>query len=213
PGDVKRQELEFLKRPRFLDNLAKRRRFGIRTESFEYFYHLNAKAEITNWATFEIDKTVSTLYFLSILCYLSFLLIYNPNAYLNNISHIFSIANQTESDTDNQTSKAADQAESKATNQPSKNPRCRDNNCSPINLDTQREAILIATMATAIVAAASIRRLSRRVQIIIIYFTSYNYIIPKLKLDKPKSNKNILMSYQVFVKTDRESLLSTVTIP
>ena len=115
-------------------------------ESFEYFYHLNAKALITNWVTFEIDKTVSTFYFLSILCYISFLLIYNPYTYLNNLSHIFNTSNQT-FNTSNQTFNTSNQ-----TLKTGKNLGCKDNNCLPININALREAILFATIATGVVA-------------------------------------------------------------
>src|SRR5262249_48332099 len=69
-------------------------------DKFTYFFYLNAKALSTNWISYEIDKVVSTLYFLIVL--IAIFIALNSEAYFNNLLQILNYySNQTSNSINN----------------------------------------------------------------------------------------------------------------
>jgi hypothetical protein len=133
----------------------------------KYYGHLIAKALSTNWMAYEVDKTVSTIYFVIILGVILYSL--NSPYYLQTALKILNNTNQTNNISNNTTNASSSHYDLQTVN-----------NTNQANTNLSRYhyivlgAILIALVLTLGVTILSIRRSFKRNQVILIYFVSHN---------------------------------------
>lgn len=145
---------------------------------------LTGKSLLTNWMVFEIDKTVSIIYFVIILS-LIFYSLFSPST-LNNM---FKVLNTVAPISTNQISNTT------------KNSGCKDNACLPIDSTLLRVVILVALITTALVAVTATLRLLTRNRLVVVYFAINESVLPKLSMELKDESMRISNNLQEIRKS------------